>query len=111
MAKFIFDLPNEELLPLTFDLVAKIDAFKAAAKTGEQLTAQDGETKKEFAKRKLMDLAKKACVEHPKEASVVSDAFWLVDEGEKVPNAIITFNKVLSRDDVMSFFVSLSALA
>lgn len=111
MAKFIFDLPNEELLPLTFDLVEKIDAFKAAAKTGEQLTAQDGETKKEFAKRKLMDLAKKACVEHPKEASVVSDAFWLVDEGEKVPNAIITFNKVLSRDDVMSFFVSLSALA
>lgn len=111
MAKFIFDLPNEELLPLTFDLVAKIDAFKAAAKTGEQLTAQDGETKKEFAKRKLMDLAKKACVEHPKEASVVSDAFWLVDEGEKAPNAIITFNKVLSRDDVMSFFVSLSALA
>ena len=111
MARFIFDLPNEELLPLTFDLVAKIDAFKAAAKTGEQLTAQDGETKKEFAKRKLMDLAKKACVEHPEEASVVSDAFWLVDEGEKAPNAIITFNKVLSRDDVMSFFVSLSALA
>ena len=111
MAKFIFDLPNEELLPLTFDLVEKIDAVKAAAKTGEQLTAQDGETKKEFAKRKLMDLAKKACVAHPKEASVVSDAFWLVDEGEKVPNAIITFNKVLSRDDVMSFFVSLSALA
>nr|DAO31574.1 MAG TPA: hypothetical protein [Caudoviricetes sp.] len=111
MARFIFDLPNEELLPLTFDLVAKIDAFKAAAKAGEQLTAQDGETKKEFAKRKLMDLAKKACVEHPKEASVVSDAFWLVDDGEKAPNAIITFNKVLSRDDVMSFFVSLSALA
>lgn len=111
MAKFIFDLPNEELLPLAFGLVEKIDAFKLAAKTGETLTAQDGETKKEFAKRKLMDLARKACVEHPKEASVVSDAFWLVEEGEKAPNAIITFNKALSRDDVMSFFVSLSALA
>ena len=111
MAKFIFDLPNKELLPLTFALVEKVDAFKAAAKTSESLTAQDGESKKEFAKRKLMDLAKKACVEHPEEASVVSDAFWLVEEGEKAPNAIITFNKVLSRDDVMSFFVSLSALA
>lgn len=111
MAKFIFDLPNKELLPLTFALVEKVDAFKATAKTSEPLTAQDGESKKEFAKRKLMDLAKKACVEHPEEASVVSDAFWLVEEGEKAPNAIITFNKVLSRDDVMSFFVSLSALA
>lgn len=111
MAKFIFDLPNKELLPLTFALVEKVDAFKAATKTSESLTAQDGESKKEFAKRKLMDLAKKACVEHPEEASVVSDAFWLVEEGEKAPNAIITFNKVLSRDDVMSFFVSLSALA
>lgn len=111
MAKFIFDLPNKELLPLTFALVEKVDAFKAAAKTSEPLTTQDGESKKEFAKRKLMDLAKKACVEHPEEASVVSDAFWLVEDGEKAPNAIITFNKVLSRDDVMSFFVSLSALA
>ena len=62
MAKFIFDLPNEELLPLTFALVEKVDAFKSVAKTGETLTAKDGETKKEFAKRKLMDLAKKACV-------------------------------------------------
>lgn len=110
MAKFIFDLPNEELLPLTFGLVEKIDAFKAAAKTGEPLTAQNGETPKAFAKRKLMDLAKKACVEHPKEAAVVSDAFWRLEEGETAPNAVITFNKVMTRDDVMSFFVSLAAL-
>ena len=30
MAKFVFDLPNEELLPLTFRLVEKIDSFCGA---------------------------------------------------------------------------------
>lgn len=133
MAKFIFDLPNEQLLPETFALVEKIETFSALVKVDTNpedeippVVREDGETDEQFrekcaeaAKRKraknkkyILEMARKACLEHPKETADFTDSFWLAEKtGEKVPNAIVTFNKILTRDDVMSFFVSLRALA
>lgn len=133
MARFIFDLPNEELLPATFSIVEKVEAFSDAVKvdkdpadvippvtreegeTDEQFEARQKETahrKREATKKYLFEMARKACLEHPKETADFTDSFWLPEKsGEKAPNAIVTFNKILSREDVLAFFVSLKALA
>lgn len=134
MAKFVFDLPNEQLLPLTFSIVEKVEAFSDAVKvdkdpadviplpvtreegeTDEQFKARQKETahrKREATRKYLLEMARKACLEHPKETADFTDSFWLPEKaGEKAPNAIVTFNKILSREDVLGFFVSLKALA
>lgn len=133
MAKFVFDLPNEQLLPATFSIVEKVEAFSDAVKvdkdpadvippvtreegeTAEQFEARQKETahrKREATKKYLLEMARKACLEHPKETADFTDSFWLPEKaGEKVPNAIVTFNKILAREDVLGFFVSLKALA
>lgn len=132
MAKFVFDLPNEQLLPATFSIVEKVEAFSDAVKVDKDpadvippVTREEGETdeqfeerqketahrKREATKKYLREMAKKACVEHPKETADFTDSFWIPEKsGEKVPNAIITFNKILARGDVLGFFVSLRAL-
>lgn len=133
MAKFVFDLPNEQLLPLTFSIVEKVEAFSDAVKvdkdpadvippvtreegeTDEQFKARQKETahrKREATRKYLLEMARKACLEHPKETADFTDSFWLPEKaGEKAPNAIVTFNKILAREDVLGFFVSLKALA
>lgn len=108
---FIFDLPNEQLIPATFGLAEKIEAFLDVVKPREiQQAAKEGESTKDAAKRNLLALARRACVEHPAETAALSDAFWKLEEGETAPNAVITFNKVVGRGDVMNFFASLAAL-
>lgn len=132
MAKFIFDLPNEELLPLTFGLLEKINDFckvvtveqddsdtlspivREEDETDDQYNARLKEyrkKKREINKKYLMRLAKKACVEHPKESAALSDAFWQREkDGEVLPSAIVTFPKAIFRKDVLDFFVLLKAL-
>lgn len=132
MAKFIFDLPNEELLPLTFGLVEKLNNFcgvvtveqddsdtlspivREEDEPDDQYNARLEEyrkKKREINKKYLMQLAKMACVEHPKESSILSDAFWQREKDwEVLPSAVVTFNKAFSRKDVLDFFVLLKAL-
>lgn len=133
MAKFIFDLPNEQLLPATISMVEKLEAFsdlvkveKDPADVIQPATREDGETEEHFrekqaeiarrkweiSKKHLFKAMRKACLEHPKETAAFSDSFWMPEkEGEKLPNAIITLNKVMGRGDVLNFFVSLKSLA
>lgn len=109
---FVFDLPNEKLLPATFDLVEKIEAFIKKTSIAELRTpAQDGETAKDAARRVMRAMAKRACTEYPKETAELTDSMWVLDEGETAPNSIITFTKCIQRNDVMNFFISLVTLA
>lgn len=104
---FIFDLPNEQLIPSTFDLVEKIAALNIA----ELKTApKDGETAKEAGARNLRAMAQRAFKEKPAVAASISDAMWVLDEKEKAPSALVTFSKCISRQDVMDFFLSLLTL-
>lgn len=109
---FVFDLPNDKLLPATFDLVEKIAAFAEKTNIMELRTAPSGdETAKEAGTRVMKAMAKRACTEYPEESGIVTDAMWVLDEGEKAPNAIVTFTKCVQRTDVMDFFISLLSLA
>lgn len=109
--KFLFDLPNEQLLPATFDLVEKIETFLSTTKMSELKSApKDGETAREAGRRNLRAMAKRACTEFPAETAVVTDAMWQCGEGETAPNALVTFAKCVNRPDVMDFFISLLSL-
>lgn len=109
---FVFDLPNEKLLPATFGVVEKIEAFVKTTNMAElRAPAKDGETTKDAARRVLRAMAKRACMEYPKETAEVTDSMWVLDEGETAPNSIVTFTKCVQRNDVMNFFISLVTLA
>lgn len=109
--KFLFDLPNEQLLPKTFDLVEKIEDFAKKTNISELRTpANEGETAREAGRRMMHAMAKRACVEYPAETAAVTDAMWEVEDGEIAPNSIITFTKCVQRPDVMDFFISLLSL-
>lgn len=109
--KFLFDLPNEQLLPATFELVEKIETFLSTTKMSELKTApKDEETAREAGRRNLRAMAKRACNEFPAETAVVTDAMWQCGEGETTPNALVTFTKCVNRPDVMDFFISLLSL-
>lgn len=104
---FIFDLPNEKMIPATFDLVEKLSALKLnELKTGRK----DGESAKEAGERYLRNMAKRAFKEQPEIAAEICAGMWELEENEKAPSAIITFSKCMNRQDVMDFFLSLLTL-
>ncbi len=109
--KFLFDLPNEELLPATCDLADAVENLVKVSKIMELRTGtQDGESKEDTAKRNIKKMYFRLCKEYPKETGAVLDKLWVLDDGEKAPNAIVTAGIVLLRKDVMSFFSSLLQL-
>lgn len=109
--KFLFDLPNEELLPATCDLADAVENLVKVSKIMELRTGtQDGESKEDTAKRNIKKMYFRLCKEYPKETGAVLDKLWVLDDGEKAPNAIVTAGIVLLRKDVMSFFTSLLQL-
>ena len=104
---FIFDLPNEKMIPATFDLVEKLSALKLnELKTGRK----DGESAKEAGERYLRNMAKRAFKEQPEIAAEICAGMWELEENEKAPSAISTFAKCVGRQDVMDFFISLLTL-
>lgn len=110
--KFLFDLPNEELLPATCELAEAVEHLVKVSNIMElRISAADGENKETVAKRNLKKIYFRLCKEYPKETGAVLDRLWVLEDGEKAPNAIVTASIVLLRKDVISFFTSLLQLA
>lgn len=110
--KFLFDLPNEELLPATCDLADAVENLVKTSKIMELRTGiKEGEKEEDVAKRNVKKMYFRLCREYPKETGEVLDRLWVLEDGEKAPNAIVTAGIVLVRKDVMNFFTSLLQLA
>ena len=110
--KFLFDLPNEELLPATCELAEAVEHLVKVSNIMELRTsAADGENKETVAKRNFKKIYFRLCKEYPRETGAVLDRLWVLEDGEKAPNAIVTASIVLVRKDVISFFSSLLQLA
>lgn len=110
--KFLFDLPNEQLLPATCDLADAVEQLvKASNIMALRTPVADGENKETIAKRNFKKIYFRLCKEYPKETGAVLDRLWVLEDGEKAPNAIVTASIVLLRKDVISFFTSLLQLA
>lgn len=104
--KFIFDLPNKELLPRSLDLADAIEDFTQKFGIKDvKLKQKEGEDDKAFSRRKLKKLLNTICREHPEEAGAISDMMWKKDtEDEEIPNAIATASVAITRKDVVDFF-------
>jgi hypothetical protein len=110
--KFLFDLPNEQLLPATCDLADAVEQLvKVSNIMALRTPVADGENKETIAKRNFKKIYFRLCKEYPKETGAVLDRLWVLEDGEKAPNAIVTASIVLLRKDVISFFTSLLQLA
>lgn len=106
--KFLFDCDNEELLPATFDLAEEIEKFCKDVKIAELMKSESDEAQEKSNMRKILF---RLCKEYPKETGKIFDRLWILDEGEKAPNALITAAKVIVRKDAIDFFTSLLSLA
>lgn len=108
---FLFDLPNEQLLPQTFDLAEEIENLvKVSGIMEERKAPEDGETREKAATKNAKKMLRKLCKEYPKETGAICDRLWVLEDGEKAPNALVTASIVLVRKDVLSFFTSLLRL-
>lgn len=109
--KFLFDLENEELLPATYDLAEAVEQFAQNVNLSElRQSPGEGETKEATAKKNLKRMLFRICKEHPKETGELCNRLWVLEDGEKAPNALITVAKILTRKDVLDFFTSLLQL-
>ena len=102
---FLFDCDNDEiLLPRAYDL---IDDSKAFIELMRKTEVKDKEVDSKAAlKIVLENMLKK----HPAETSAFLKHFWILDKGEKAPNAIKTSIRILMNEDANDFFTSLVPL-
>ena len=98
---FLFDCDNDEiLLPRTYDL---IDDSKAFIELMRKTEVKDEEVDNKAAlKIVLENMLKK----HPAETSAFLKRFWILDKGEKAPNALKTIITLLTSEGANDFFTS-----
>ena len=96
---FLFDCDNDEiLLPRAYDL---IDDSKAFIELMRKTEVKDEEVDDKAAlKIVLENMLKK----HPAETSAFLKRFWILDKGEKAPNALKTIIAFLTSEDANDFF-------
>ena len=98
--KFIFDCEDEILLPRAYGIVEDLNALITKVKDDNLLV--EGTNTKHILKKLLETL----CVKNPAETSRVFKKFWILEEGEKAPNALKTIATIFSNDDSVDFFTS-----
>ena len=98
---FLFDCDNDEiLLPRAYDLIDDSKAFiELMRKTEVKDKEVDG---KAALKIVLENMLKK----HPAETSAFLKRFWILDKGEKAPNALKTIITLLTSEGANDFFTS-----
>ena len=98
---FLFDCDNDEiLLPRAYDL---IDDSKAFIELMRKTEVKDEEVDDKAAlKIVLENMLKK----HPAETSKFLKRFWILDKGEKAPNALKTITAFLKSEGANDFFPS-----
>ena len=100
---FLFDCDNDEiLLPRAYDLIDDAKAFIDLMRKTE-VKDEGVEDSKAALKIVLENMLKK----HPAETSAFLKRFWILDKGEKAPNALKTIITLLTSKGANNFFSSL----
>ena len=97
--KFLFDCEDEVLLPRAYALAE--EAGKFFEKMRE--VAADGVEGKD-AKQLGKLIFEKMLTAFPAETSALLSKMWVLDEGEKAPNALKTLNLFIRSEDALDFF-------
>ena len=99
---FLFDCDNDEiLLPRAYDL---IDDSKAFIELMRKTEVKDEEVDSKTAPKIVLENMLK---KHPAETSAFLKRFWILDKGEKAPNALKTIITLLTSEGANDFFTSL----
>lgn len=99
---FLFDCDNDEiLLPRAYDLIDDAKAFIDLMRKTE-VKDKEAEDSKAALKIVLENMLKK----HPAETSAFLKRFWILDKGEKAPNALKTIITLLTSEGANDFFTS-----
>lgn len=110
--KFIFDCEDEILLPFTYDFSEDVEKFLKLTKVLDIRKNRDASIpREEQGKKNLKDMFRRVSKEYPKETSELLAKLWVLEGGEKAPNALTTFTKIITNKDVLDFFTSLMGLA
>lgn len=98
---FLFDCDDDEiLLPRAYDLIDDSKAFiELMRKTEVKYEEVDDKTALKIV---LENMLKK----HPAETSKFLKRFWILDKGEKAPNAFKTTSMLLTSENANDFFTS-----
>ena len=98
---FLFDCDNDEiLLPRAYDL---IDDSKAFIELMRKTEVKDEEVDSKTAPKIVLENMLK---KHPAETSKFLKRFWILDKGEKAPNALKTITAFLKSEGANDFFPS-----
>ena len=98
---FLFDCDNDEiLLPRAYDL---IDDSKAFIELMRKTEVKDEEVDSKTASKIVLENMLK---KHPAETSAFLKRFWILDKGEKAPNALKTITAFLTSEGANDFFPS-----
>ena len=100
--KFLFDCEDEVLLPRMYALVDEIKPFIDTLKDIE-VDEKEATNGKIGAFKLIME---KLMVKAPKETSKMLSKFWVLDENEKAPNALVTISAIFKSEVAIDFFTS-----
>ena len=99
---FLFDCDNDEiLLPRAYDLIDDSKAFI------ELMRKTEVKDEKVDSKAALKIVLENMLKKHPAETSAFLKRFWILDKGEKAPNALKTIITLLTSEGANDFFTSL----
>ena len=98
---FLFDCDNDEiLLPRAYDLIDDSKAFI------ELMRKTEGKDEEVDSKAALKIVLENMLKKHPAETSAFLKRFWILDKGEKAPNALKTIITLLTSEGANDFFTS-----
>ena len=102
MARFIFDCEDEICLPAAYRLVDEIKPFVDKVKNIDVNENEAKGDKKTVFKKILENIM----VKHPADTGKLLAKLWILDEGEKAPNAFKTMATLFSNEVAIDFFTS-----
>lgn len=99
MAQFLFDCTDEVALPAAYKLVEDLKPYIDKIK---DIDVPEGATRRETFKHIIENMM----VKYPKETGEIFSRLWVLEKGEKSPNAFKTMAELLRNEVAVDFFTS-----
>lgn len=100
--RFLFDCEDEVCLPAAYRFVDEVKPFIEKVKD-IKLTEEDAKAGRGVAFKKVLE---NMMVKYPAETGKVFAKLWVLDDGEKAPNAFKTMATLFSNEVAIDFFTS-----
>lgn len=100
--RFLFDCEDEACLPSAYRLVDEVKPFIDKVKDIE-LTEEEAKSGRGVSFKKVLE---NMMVKYPADTSKLFAKLWVLDDGEKAPNAFKTMATLFSNEVAIDFFTS-----